>query len=229
MNLSPRLQIIANHVPMDSICADIGTDHAHVPIYLIKNNICQKVIATDINTGPLEIAREQIKTTGYKDFIETRLGNGLEPLRPGEVDCVVIAGMGGLLIKEILESSLDVVKNIKTFILQPMIAQRELRQYLVNNNLAIVDEDLAQEEQRVYEILIVKHGKQRMEEDIYYEIPLPLIRKRHPLLRPLIDRKKYELKKIIDQCEGKKTRNAENRIVECMTKLRRIEEVEKCL
>src|SRR5690554_6508909 len=96
MNLSPRLQIIANHVPKDSICGDIGTDHAYVPIYLIQNNICNGIIATDINRGPLEIAKEQIEAAGYKDQIETRLGNGLKPIKPGEVDCVVIAGMGGL-------------------------------------------------------------------------------------------------------------------------------------
>ena len=157
------------------------------------------------------------------------MGDGLKPLRPGEVDCVVIAGMGGLLIRDILKSSEKISRSIDTFILQPMMAQKDLRKYLIENKYTIVDEDLAQEDRRIYEIIIVKHGQQRIEDEIYLEIPFTLMQKRHPLLKALIETKKDKLKKIIKQCEGKKTVNAENKIEESKKKLLRLEEVEKCL
>ncbi len=229
MNLTQRLRTIARHVPKNSICGDIGTDHGYIPIYLVRNRICKKVIATDINEDPIKIAREQIKAAGLEGQIQTRLGDGLKPLRPGEVDCVVIAGMGGLLIRDILKSSEKISRSIDTFILQPMMAQKDLRKYLIENKYTIVDEDLAQEDRRIYEIIIVKHGQQRIEDEIYLEIPFTLMQKRHPLLKALIETKKDKLKKIIKQCEGKKTVNAENKIEESKKKLLRLEEVEKCL
>lgn len=229
MKLTPRLQTIANHVPQNTICADIGTDHAYIPIYLIKNQICSKIIASDIHKGPLEIANRQIQSAGFEKQIETRLGNGLGRIDPGEVETVVIAGMGGLLIRDILENSPKVTQSIKTFILQPMIAQRELREYLVENNFKIIEEDLAQEDQRIYEIIIVTHGQQTVEENMYYDIPKYLIEKKHPLLKSFIQRKKNELLKIIQHCEGKHTFNAEDKIKECKEKIKELEEVERCL
>ena len=80
MNLTQRLRTIARHVPKNSICGDIGTDHGYIPIYLVRNRICKKVIATDINEDPIKIAREQIKAAGLEGQIQTRLGDGLKPL-----------------------------------------------------------------------------------------------------------------------------------------------------
>lgn len=229
MNLTPRLRSIVNHVPQGTICGDIGTDHAYIPIYLIQNKICPKVIATDVRLGPLEIARKQIKLSGFEKQIEIRLGNGLKPLKLEEIETVVIAGMGGLLIRDILEDSEEITKEIKTFILQPMIAQRELREYLMKNNFKIVEEDLAKEDQRIYEIIIAVHGQQRIEKDIYLDIPKFLIENKHSLLIPFIKRKKNELLKIMKHCEGKHTSNAERKLQECKEKIKKIEEVERCL
>lgn len=229
MKLTPRLQTIANHVPQNTICGDIGTDHAYIPIYIVENKISDRVIATDINKGPLAIANKQIKLAGLENEIETRLGNGLQPIQPYEVETIVIAGMGGLLIKDILNTTKHVTKSIKTFILQPMIAQRELREYLIENNFKIINEDLAQENQRIYEIIIAIQGKQKIKKDIYLDIGKPLIKNKHPLLSSLINLKKNELLKIIHQCEGKNSANAEDRIRECNNKLKDLKEVEKCL
>lgn len=229
MKLTPRLQIIANHIPQDSICADIGTDHAYIPIYIVENKISDKVIATDINKGPLAIANKQIKLAGLENHIETRLGNGLDPIAPFEVKTVVIAGMGGLLIKNILDAKKQVTKNIKTFILQPMIAQRGLREYLIENNFKIINEDLAQENHRVYEIIIAEQGRQKLKKDIHLDIGKSLIENKHPLLPTLIHLKKKELLKIIYQCEGKNSVNAEERLRKCHNKLKDLKEVERCL
>jgi tRNA (adenine22-N1)-methyltransferase len=231
MKLTPRLQTIANHIPQNTICGDIGTDHAYIPIYIVENKISKKVIATDINKGPLAIANKQIKLAGLEKQIETRLGNGLQPIEPYEVETIVIAGMGGLLIKDILDTTKHITNSIKTFILQPMIAQRELREYLIYNNFKIINEDLAQENQRIYEIIIATKGKQNIEieKDIYLDIGKPLIENKHPLLSSLINFKRNELLKIIHQCEGKNSANAEDRIRECINKLNDLKEVEKCL
>ena len=95
MELSKRLQAVADLVTEGASVADIGTDHGYIPIYLIEHHIAEKVIALDINRGPLERARMHIVGHGLKEKIETRLSDGLEKVLPGEVDTMIAAGMGG--------------------------------------------------------------------------------------------------------------------------------------
>lgn len=98
MELSKRLQAVADLVTEGASVADIGTDHGYIPIYLIEHHIAEKVIALDINRGPLERARMHIVGHGLKEKIETRLSDGLEKVLPGEVDTMIAAGMGGGLV-----------------------------------------------------------------------------------------------------------------------------------
>ena len=102
MELSKRLQAVADLVTEGASVADIGTDHGYIPIYLIEHHIAEKVIALDINRGPLERARMHIVGHGLKEKIETRLSDGLEKVLPGEVDTMIAAGMGGGLVIKIL-------------------------------------------------------------------------------------------------------------------------------
>ena len=145
MNLSERLQTIANFVPKNSVVADIGTDHGYIPIYLIENNISKKVIATDISKNSLEKAIENVNIYNYENKIDTRHGNGLETIKEYEVDTVIIAGMGGILIKDILDKSWSKRDSITNFILQPNIATSELRKYLIEKNFEILDEKLVKD------------------------------------------------------------------------------------
>ena len=92
MRLSERLKAIANFVPSNSIVADIGTDHGYIPVYLIENKISKKVIGTDISKGSLDKIIEYVKQMGFEDKIDTRLGDGLEVIKPYEIDTVIIAG-----------------------------------------------------------------------------------------------------------------------------------------
>ena len=156
MNLTPRLLKIASLVPQDSILADVGTDHAYVPVYCILNGICQRALAMDINEGPLKNAEETVKNYGVSDRVELRLSDGLCKMEPHEADTVVIAGMGGLLIKSILEKAN--LKDGTTLILQPMLAQKELRESLYSNDIAITDEYLAKEDNKIYNIFVAKVG-----------------------------------------------------------------------
>ena len=126
MKLSKRLQTIADFVKSGSIAADIGTDHAHIPIYLIKNEIIKKAYACDINRGPLEKARENIEFFGVEDSIILRLSNGLEKLGNDEADTIIIAGMGGELIIDILERGKIFYDKKNTFILSPQIFKEDM-------------------------------------------------------------------------------------------------------
>ncbi|QEK12341.1 SAM-dependent methyltransferase [Crassaminicella thermophila] len=227
MKLTPRLLMIANLVKNGSIVADVGTDHGYIPVYLIKNNLAKKVIATDVNKGPIETAQKNIKAYALEAYIETRLGNGLEPIKPYEVDTVIIAGMGGLLIRDILAEHLDVTKSVNRFILQPMVAQDELRKWLVFNNFKIIDERLVCEDHRIYEIIVVEHGKQKIDDDIYFEVGEKLIENKDPLLESFINKHIKKQKDIMNNLMGQETERAVRKLEECKEKIKKLEEVLK--
>jgi tRNA (adenine22-N1)-methyltransferase len=152
--LTNRLKLIADKVLSNTkYIADIGTDHAYIPIYLVKNNICDKAIASDINYGPIEMAKNNIKNQNCEEKIEVRHGGGLATLKQGEVDSFIIAGMGGILIKDIIDKDIDITRNVGYFILQPMQYVNILRKYLVQNNFYIYDEDLVEDMGKIYQII----------------------------------------------------------------------------
>lgn len=189
MKLSKRLQKIADLVPDGSIVADIGTDHGYIPAYLIESGKCKKVIGTDISKGSLEKIIQYVKQLNLEEQIDTRLGNGLDIIKPNEVDTVIIAGMGGILMQDILDKNLEITNSITHFILQPMIAAKELREYLIHNNFNILDEELVKEENIFYEIIYAVKGENKIKECLSYEISPLLIEKKHPLLIEYIDYK----------------------------------------
>ena len=151
--LTSRLATIAALVPYGARLADVGTDHAYLPVYLAARGIIPFGIAADVNEGPLKRAGATIAKYNVEDKVKTRLSNGFDALAPGEVDCVVAAGMGGLLIASIMEGSPEFVKTVSTFILQPMTAGRELRDWLCANGFAITNEHVAREKNRMYYII----------------------------------------------------------------------------
>lgn len=229
MKLTPRLLTVANKVRKGAAVADVGTDHGYVPVYLIRNKVATKVIATDVNEGPLASAQKTISLYGLCSQIETRLGSGLETIKPKEVDTVIIAGMGGLLIRDILIQSPEVTKTTGQFILQPMVAQADLRHWLVHNGFKITNEQLAKEEHRIYEIIVAEPGEQKIEEDIYFEIGNKLIENRDPLLMEFINKHIKKQNDIIHSLKGQQSETAMLKYEECRRKLEKLEEVLKCL
>ncbi len=107
MRLSKRLEFIADHIDKVISLSDIGTDHGYIPLYALNKGLCEKAIASDINKDPLDKARLNALLEGMGDELEFRLGGGLDPIKEGEVQAVIIAGMGGNLIKDILEKDID--------------------------------------------------------------------------------------------------------------------------
>lgn len=192
--ITPRLKCIIDNTHGRKI-ADIGTDHAYIPIYMIENSLADYFIASDVREGPISIANENIKEHNLSDKIETRLGSGLSVLNQNETDTVIIAGMGGQLISEIIEANIDIAKNVK-LTLQPMNAQYELRKYLIKNGFSIINEDISVEGFKVYNILNAEYKKQaEFENDIEYHLPRYLIG--HKYYHDLYDKKHREFSKVI--------------------------------
>ncbi|KHO62891.1 MULTISPECIES: tRNA (adenine(22)-N(1))-methyltransferase [Thermoanaerobacter] len=199
MKLTERLRKIAEYIPHGSKVADIGTDHGFIPVYLIENKISTYVVASDLNKGSLSKAVKEVEKRNLQSLIDTRLGNGLNVLSPGEVDIVVIAGMGGISITKILDEGKNIAKTIKKFIFQPMRDSADLRKYLIENGYKISDEELVKENQKYYEIIVAEHGRQKVKNHIYYEVGEKLLQKRHPLLEEFLQYKIDKMKKIISK------------------------------
>ena len=154
-NLKNRLYTVSTLVPRGARVADIGTDHGHLPIYLIQQGISPFCIASDIKEKPLESAKENIKKVGLQS-IETRLGPGLSPILPDEIDCITVAGMGGEVIASVLEDCPWVKSDKHTLILQPMTSADALRRYLSEKGFSIQREIACEENRKVYTVMLVR-------------------------------------------------------------------------
>jgi len=135
MVVSERIRAIARQISYASL-ADIGTDHAYIPLYAMAAGKIKRAIACDINPEPLCRAKANIELSGLCG-IETRLGSGLKTLSPGEADTCVIAGMGGFLTVSILSESLNIVNGLKQLILQPQSVIPDVRKFVHSINFMI--------------------------------------------------------------------------------------------
>ncbi len=205
MKLTDRLLKIASLVSKGKKVADIGTDHGYIPVYLLNNKKIDYAILADVNKGPLENAKKEVEYNNLENKVDLRLGSGLEVLNENEVDEIIIAGMGGILISELLEAKKSISHTVDKLILQPMQAQSELRKYLYNNGYEIVNEVLVKEDFRIYEIIEAKYtGKNtNIENDIYYEIGKNLVDNKDELLNEFINKKINTYEGIINKLEGK--------------------------
>ncbi|CAI2678000.1 tRNA (adenine(22)-N(1))-methyltransferase [Apilactobacillus kunkeei] len=155
--LSQRLKVVADFVPQNSRVADIGSDHAYLPVYLMKQKQIEFGIASEVAKGPLDNAIQEIKAEGLSDRIDTRLADGLLSVQPEDkIDCVTIAGMGGTLIKNILENGKSHLSGNELLILQPNVGEDRLRTCLMNNQYEISDETILREDGHTYEIIVAK-------------------------------------------------------------------------
>ena len=229
MKLTGRLKTVADKVPIGSSVADIGTDHGYIPIYLTKNEICKFSIATDVRKGPIEKARKNISIYNLEDKIYLRNGSGLRPIKKGEVDCAIIAGMGGCLICDILEDGKHIADTIENFIIQPMQAIESVAEYLYNNEFKIYDNSLVKENNKIYQVMSVCHGQDYIDDEIYFEIGKKLIENKDPLLEEYVELKRREIIKVISKVQNIDSISAQERLKECRYKLKKYEGVLKCL
>ena len=215
MLLDKRLECVASCVKKGSYIIDVGTDHAYVPIYLCKMGIIEHAVASDIREGPLNIAKNNIIKFGLNEKIETVLCPGLEKayLFP-DINCAVIAGMGGDMIASILDKNKELSEKID-LVLQPMTHYVQLRKYLYGPGYDIYEEKLAKDDERVYQVICAKYTGVNQEYK-EYELYLGKYLLAHRETPYFEDNRKYilnklyimyrgngkeELKKLIDEIE----------------------------
>lgn len=232
IQLSQRLQAVADLAEDAGVVADVGTDHGYIPLFLIACGKAQRAIAMDINEGPLQRAREHIRQYNQQERIETRLSDGLSKLRPGEAQTIVIAGMGGALMKRILTEGEATAHAADCLVLQPQSELPMFRRFLVEYGYRILREDMVYEDGKFYSMMAVKWTEsdvgdnlQAMTEADFKYGPLLRARK-HPVLRKYLLRQKEQKQKILERL-GK---NARQDVSERRAQIREeIEEIEVLL
>lgn len=163
--LSKRLEKVASFVPTGAVVADIGSDHAYLPCYLVHNGIVKHAIAGEVVKGPYESADRQVRSEGLADKITVRFANGLAAIKKSDsVDTITIAGMGGPLIVSILEKHPEKLEGVTRLILQPNIHAKVIREWAMENGWAIYDEEILEEDEKIYEILVLQRGDMKLNE-----------------------------------------------------------------
>jgi tRNA (adenine22-N1)-methyltransferase len=229
MEISNRLRAISNLVDEGATIADIGTDHGYIPIYLAKNNIIKYAIACDVNKKPLDKANKNIKQYNLNNCIETRLSDGLDKLNEEEVDTVIIAGMGGLLIDKILMKNADVAKSINKLILSPHSDIEVVRRTIHKLNYKIIEEKLIKEDNKYYNIICAVKGTEKKYDNKCYKYGKILIENKSMLLKEQLEKKEDKLSKVIEVLIQQNTDNANMRNKEIQQELAQISEVLRCL
>ena len=223
MQLSKRLQAIAAFVSEGNRLADIGTDHGYIPIYLVSKGLVPKAYAMDINKGPLIRAEEHIKAEGLSEKIEIRQSDGLDKLYRDEADTILIAGMGGALMVDILSRGRDVMENVKELVLSPHSEWEEVRTYLRNEGYVITEEEMLCDVGKYYIIIkAVKSDKKEElpEERVFLKYGRILLENKDMVLKEYLEKEKDTYMKICKQLKGKNTDSAILRINEINDKLR---------
>ena len=197
VKISNRLTTAAALVTQGYTLADVGTDHGYIPIYLLQQEKIPSAIAMDINEGPLERAKEHIALYGLQAYIQTRLSDGVAALKPGEVEAVLIAGMGGGLIMHILKDGEKVCQSAKELILQPQSEIEHVREFLREEGYTILAEDMVYEDGKFYPMMKVQYqgeneNAQKASEvlklsDLYGGL---LLQNRHPVLKTFLEKEK---------------------------------------
>ena len=153
IRLSKRLAAAASYVIAGETAADIGTDHALLPVALVQRGIVPRAVAADVREGPAQAAQRQVSSAGLADRIDVRIGDGLSVLAPGEAGTVVIAGMGGGTIRDILERAGKALEGVRRLVLQPNTGERLVREWLAERDWKLAAETLLEEDGVYYEVL----------------------------------------------------------------------------
>lgn len=155
--LCPRLQMAADFVRAGAAVADIGTDHAYLPAYLIMVGKCRRAVAADVREQPLENARQTIRRYHLEGQITACLSDGLAAIDPCQAEDIVIAGMGGELIAALLARAPWLRDGAKRLILQPMTHAEDVRRFLYENGFAVLEEQAVREGERLYVALCAQY------------------------------------------------------------------------
>lgn len=214
MILSPRLLEIASCVTEKGTLLDMGTDHGYLPVFLIQSTVIEHAIASDVSLFSLKKAESLIVKCNLESKIETRLGNGLEVINPGECQTIIMAGMGGHLIHDIILDNLEKINQTKQLILQPMNNVSLVRKTLEKSGRLIVKEKLVKEGKRFYQIIVSIPGEMaitrkddyvlgyrpaRENTSCFFDFVLLAIEKQRAIIQQLLDKNTPKAKKQLKQ------------------------------
>lgn len=227
MELSKRLQAVADFVTPGFSVADIGTDHGYIPIFLVSSGSVPSAVAMDINRGPLERAKSHIKEYGLEDKIKTRLSDGIDALLPMEAECVVIAGMGGGLMIHILEQDPDNTRGVREWVFEPQSEVETFRRFLWKHGFRIIKEDMVEEDGKFYPVIKAvkdtKTDEYELQEaclDTAFRYGELLLEMRHPVLKRYLLQEKSVKESILHSLRGKDGVRILSRIEELEQELR---------
>ncbi|HEL1583378.1 TPA: tRNA (adenine-N(1))-methyltransferase [Streptococcus suis] len=164
--ISQRLEAVASYVPQGARLVDVGSDHAYLPLFLVEQGRIDYAIAGEVVQGPYQSALQNVEQAGQTDKIAVRLANGLAAVElTDQVSTVTIAGMGGRLIAEILEAGKDKLVSVERLVLQPNNREDDVRRWLVAHDFQLVAEEILEENDKIYEILVAEKGKSDLTAD----------------------------------------------------------------
>lgn len=246
MHLDKRLQAVASLVPQGSRLADIGTDHAYLPVWLVRNGAIASAVAGDIASGPCQAARATVAMYATADKIAVRQGSGLAVLAPGEADCIAICGMGGSTIISILAADMAVATSAQRLVLQPMAGAAALRRWLVEQGWSLTSEALVDDPPHFYEIICAERGSGNSESssvntvgegavkeqtgpvsysEVEYLVGPALLRDGHPLLEKQIERQQGSLQELLNNMARSERAKASAKFKEAQKLLQELEEL----
>ena len=213
VQLSNRLLAAARMVTKGNIVADIGCDHAYTSIYLCQAGIAPRIIAMDVNKGPLVGAKAHVEEAGLTEQITIRLSDGLQKLLPGEADTVLLCGMGGLLMIKILSDYPEVTASMKELILQPQSEVGEVRKFLHKQGYEITREHMLKEDGKFYVMMrAVKCDRpQHYEKECEYLYGKLLLEEKNEVLSEYLDREHRLRSDVLSALKGQETENANAR------------------
>lgn len=220
-----RLEEIINLVEDNSIVADIGTDHGIVPYELIKSNKAKKVIASDISEKSLDKLREKLDYLDEPEKIILNVSDGLDNLNEYQVDTIIISGMGGNLIVDILNKNIDVAKSANCLILGANNSLSVLRKFLHDNSFEIIEEVDLFENDKYYQIIKIKVGKQLFSNEYEYEFGKFLIDNKSENLKQYIKQQIENKKTILLNISEKDSDNVKNAIDNINVEIKELEKV----
>jgi tRNA (adenine22-N1)-methyltransferase len=228
--LSARLQAVADFIPKGFTLADIGSDHAYLPCYVVKKGDVPFAIAGEVVDGPFQSALRQVTEEELLEQISVRKGNGLEVINQNEVDCITIAGMGGALISSILESGKEKLSTVKRLILQPNISAISIREWLMENGWRLVDEKILEEDGKIYEILVAEQGdpQQSYKSELHKGLllgPILMEEKNSVFMKKWQDEKKNWQRILSQLAEANESDEVQLKINELQEKISMVEEV----
>ena len=223
MELSKRLQAVADLVSDGLVVADVGTDHGYIPIYLTESKKSSRAIAMDVNKGPLLRAETHIAEHGLSALVETRVSDGVRALQIGECECVVIAGMGGALTIKILEEGKEIFRNLKEFVLQPQSELQKVREYLCANAYCIVEENMVLDDGKFYPMFRVINGKSPEYHTVELRYGKFLLEQKNAVLKEFLEKEKKVKEMILTNLNQSFGAHIETRREEIQEELEEIE------